>query len=1256
MSSLQDGRSGAPPGLTPDQAEAVWASGNVLVMAGAGTGKTRTLVERVLFSLGRVETEGRVAGPPMAPARVTELLVVTFTEAAAAQLRERIRQRLEEIAVHDPSAHWWEQLALLDTAAIGTLHSFCYRLVTEHFADLGLDPRATVLEESEALLLQREVFDEVLEEALHEQAAGAEALQQAFLRHFRAETDRLRDLVLRVHAFSQSLTDPERWYREQLNHLEDPYPTRWKGWWGKAAEVWRQRWQHLLEREKNNGNSAAALILQEMERWQLGRPDGCHRTICPGRWSEFFSECLRQLAAARNRRIVRRKDCDAIAGCLQDLQFLERLMPGGRDASGGPARSALAEDWDRVRQPMAAVLRLAERFGTAYAEAKRQRAVMDFADLEQFALRLLWDRQAEAPTALALRLRTRFRWVFVDEYQDINPAQDLILQAVSGEDTRANRFLVGDVKQSIYQFRRANPRIFRQYAQAWANDDRGRVVTLQENFRSRPELLMFVNAVFNRLMRAEVGGVEYGPDAWLKPGPVTGANAPCASLGTPAIEIWLWANEQPAAGLPSRQDAVDGPQTDADQWTQAEREARLLAERLRQMVAQQWPVRDPDSNQIRPVRFSDIAVLLRSPGPKAEAYVRQFVDVGVPLEVPRKGFFESLPVADLLNLLRILDNPLQDLPLLAVLRSPLVGLSLDELAWICAWARHLPVWHRLHLWLRQGGVDTAVGIDESALRRVLERFLRQYARWRQTARQAPVSQCLETILRDTQYLAWVESRPEGRLHRTQVERCLDLARDHDRTHGEGLSRFLQRIQSFEETGTEPEVSPTTDVDAVRLLSIHQSKGLEFPVVAVADLGKPFNREDLQGEVLLDEEYGLASRIPSANGRHTYPTLSYWLAQRRRWQELLGEEIRLLYVAFTRARDHLILSGRVRDRAHEPAAPQWTAAEMLEARCPMDWLVPVLRKLGLESGSPSSTAPPEGTTKLFRYRWVVADDIPLASPPADDATGGPSDKQTVLNAGPEATEQAPEVLARLRDASYPYASATHEPAKTSVTTAQRRWADETPVHPLLPRPLGHKRRFPRPPLTATERGTAHHRFLRHFRLDTPPTMEAFRAETDRLQQAGYLTAQESNALDLGALVRFWSSELGKQLREHQRDVRRELTFTFALPANELRRLLGQLPDRSLENERVVLQGAADLVVIRESELWLVDFKTDHLAPNAVLERARQYFPQLRLYTRALEAIYRRPIRHAWLHFLLADQTVEVPTGDPASGLSEAVPSP
>jgi ATP-dependent helicase/nuclease subunit A len=836
---------------------------------------------------------------------------------------------------------------------------------------------------------------------------------------------------------------------------------------------------------------------------------------------------------------------------------------------------------------------------------------VDFHDLEQFALRVLREFSG------AEKWRQQLRFVFVDEYQDINAAQDQIIAALSGEGELANRFLVGDIKQSIYRFRLADPKIFRDYAHNW-HGAVGQTIALSENFRSCESLLTFTNSVCRLVLREEVGGVSYGPEAELKFGaPAARAAFSTANNAAPRVELLIRHKTK-------RSEATDEEDSLAD-LDDAQREARLVAQQLKQLVHNQTPVWEEATKQFRPAMWRDLAILLRSPRAKSEIYVKEFERAGIPLAVARGGFYDSAEILDLLSLLRLLDNPLQDVPCIAVLRSPLVGLSLDELAEIRLAASDKHFWTalvRIH--------NPECRIETSAAAKV-SKFLESFGRWRQMAKHVSLSECLEAVLAETHYADWLCNQPRGERRAANIEAFVQLAQQFDQFQRQGLFRFLKLIEAQQETETEPEVAPTVSENAVRLMSIHQSKGLEFPVVVLADLAKSFNEQDLHGEIIFDEEFGLCPKVKPPSGGRRYPSLPHWLAQRRQERELRGEELRLLYVALTRARDYLILAASISEKKWDevwtkPATvtPQKIAA----AKSFADWLALWFAQ---HVGVPNADA---GETPLLR--WRIARDAELVENSVATDVAAP-------NIQPEQTMFDATALARLREIlswNYPQNAATRHKAKSSVTELRRAVEElDEEAEPMVKVGWPSKQQVvnSKQQLSAAAIGVAHHKYLQHVALENTGDLAA---EAERLVQERFLTVEESAALNLAALGQFWNSPLGHKIRQQAQFVRRELPFTARFSAAEAAQIIGKTGTLGLENEFLVVQGVADLAVLLPGEIWLVDFKTDAVKANELAAKVKTYTPQLQFYAAALNKIFGRRVTKCALHFFAVQRTEPV----------------
>ncbi len=1159
---------------TTQQQRAIEARGNVLVVAGAGAGKTQTVVDRCLAWLLDPENT----------ASIDEVLMITFTNAAAAEMRQRIRQNLEKAP---PSPRVAESLALLDTAHICTLHSFCFYLVGRHLSELGLDPKARVLPAERARLLERESLDLVLEKVYSSESASAQAIQQLIQAQGGDWDLPVRELILRLHHYTQTLRDPAAWFVKQKEIFENPEPVEWLRWLGDGATEWRAGWLPILQAQpaanKNAAQCAAALAALPAR---------------PGRT---------QLAAALES-ILRADEVwpkpkapwrEPIKKIFDEADFLRSVCAAGQT-------DPLAEDWQWARPSMLALLDLAGQFNRAFQEAKREEAGLDYHDLEQFALRLLW--RDGRPSAIAEQWRAKLKLIFVDEYQDINEAQEAVIQALGREGAEANRFLVGDVKQSIYGFRLADPRIFIRYHEEWEADAAASVIPLTDNFRSHQTILDFINALFSGMMRKETGGVEYDASTRLRFGNATARAHLAARAGAPPpVELHLRRKGRDG------EDSGDAPESASD----TELEARLAGRRLLELKNARALLFERDGSQ-REAQWIDMVVLLRSPRHKVEAYAKEFHRLGIPLSASRGGFYDSLEVCDLLNLLKVLDNPLQDLPLLGVLRSPLVGLTPDEMAIIRVGREHGHYWTALTQWHK------STGLRNTHYEKVGE-FLRSFEQWRKLSRQSAVSHCLEFVIEQTHYADWIATQERGGQKRANVERLLQLTRQFDAYEGESLYRFLKFVEAQQESevNVEPAALPATD--AVRLMSIHQSKGLEFPIVVLADLGKAFNFADLNSRIIFDEEYGLCPQIQPPNSAQFYPSLPWWLAGRRQRRKMLGEEMRLLYVALTRAGQRLILCGTASKNRLEKKWPQQAAeapdvAEILACPNYLDWLGPwLLRRAGPEALEIS------GGDELLAWTLYDESDPRLAGGPAP----GPVEKQ------PGDWSISPEQRKRLLWR-YPFSVETGQPAKTTVTSLRRQISDAEGEEsfPLFS-PAKTRRK-----LSAADVGLAHHAFLQWVSFDKVQSAAAMQAEAGRIVKQNLLSPAQAAALDFEGLAAFWKSETGQMFLSQSTQLERELPFTASFSAAELEKLGCANFAHAGPGEFVVVQGVVDLAAILPDEIWLLDFKTDRIGGGGLDEKVTEYRPQLLLYALALERIHHRPVSKCYLHFLDARHTVAI----------------
>jgi ATP-dependent helicase/nuclease subunit A len=795
--------------------------------------------------------------------------------------------------------------------------------------------------------------------------------------------------------------------------------------------------------------------------------------------------------------------------------------------------------------------------------------------------------------------------VFVDEYQDINAAQDLIISGVSrgaigGE--LGNRFLVGDIKQSIYGFRQADPSIFREYLRAAEVEKKWRAVFLSDNFRSHEGILNFINPIFGWLMQENVGGITYDAKAALKFGGKEGRGELAMREGERMpVELHLLMTSKETSGDPEEEETED--------LEAAEMEARIVAGRLRELKERGQIIHHRRDGK-RAVEWGDMVVLLRAASAKVEVYAKAFAAMGVPLETKRDGFFTTQEVLDLCSLLTILDNPLQDVPLLAVLRSPLVGLSANELAAVRIHAgKQVNFWTALNAYLKKQNEGS----------RKIELFLERFHRWRDPKQCFSLAQRLERVLAETGYAEWLISQGRGRQRYANVQQLLRVARQFDDARGESLYLFLRHIQELQESAGDIEPATIAEGNAVRLMTVHQSKGLEFPVVAVADLGKRFNTSDQNSSMQLHEKYGICAMIKAPEAPAQYKSLPLWLASREQKLSGLGEEMRVLYVALTRAENMLLLFGgateKQLDKWENVGGGNLFPQQVLKTRSWLDWI-----GMHVNTRWPGCLAGTE------------CDDVPFAVKVYHEAPKRCDEEKAAVKEIGEAERAA--VKERIMF-EYPHAAAVKEPGKTSVSTVRKRMnqAEKPDEEVALQKRFLNSKGGPREADGRT-RGLASHRFLQHVALRGEFSEIALRKQAEALVRGGILDREELDSIDCEAIAAFWESVVGREIRERWNEVRRELPFTFKLGNDDLVNLGVESVLPMPEGEFVVTQGVADLVMLGEKEIWLIDFKTDSVTAKDVAAKATEYRGQIALYALALERIYGRAVTRRGLYFLAA----------------------
>ncbi|MGD6817725.1 helicase-exonuclease AddAB subunit AddA [Metabacillus sp. 84] len=1225
---------------TDDQWSAIASSGrDILVAAAAGSGKTAVLVERMIRKITSRDN----------PADVDRLLVVTFTNASAAEMKNRIGEALEQALKSNPaSLHLRRQLSLLNRASISTLHSFCLNMIRKYYYMIDLDPGFRIADQTEGALLMDEVLDDLFEEEY-----GKEDNEPFFDLADRYSSDRsdlaLQDLIRTLYDFSRSNPNPDAW----LDRLPQLYDVN------EDSRLEEQPYFPVIREDIAISTGLAKERLEEAMRL-IRMPGG------PAPRADDVSDYLDQV----NRLLEKEGTWDELSEGFQALKP-KRAKPVKGDEydpalteevkalreSAKKHLDKVKEDWFQrdirrsmkdlgdLKPVMETLVQFVKKFGANFQKKKKEKGLVDYSDLEHLCLSIL-SVEDEAgrllPGEPALACRRQFTEVMVDEYQDTNLVQEAILQLVKKEtEETGNLFMVGDVKQSIYRFRLAEPMLFlAKYKRFMPVPElTGQRIDLNKNFRSRSEVLDGTNFLFKQLMGEKVGEIDYDQQAELK----LGASYP-ESSGM-KTELLLAdrsglddTEETEAAGIPNEPEAET-----------VQLESRLIARKIRELTDSRFQVYDRKKGGTRNIMYRDIVILLRSM-PWAPQMIEELKKQGIPVYANLSGgYFEATEVNIMMSLLKVIDNPSQDIPLASVLRSPIVGLSETEMAAIRTYDKKGTYYEAC-----KAAMQHAIASDQP-LAEKLNRFFSRLHEWRSDARKGSVSDLVWKIYRESKYFDFAGGMPGGKQRQANLRALYDRARQYEATSFRGLFRFLRFIERMQERGDDLGAARALgeQEDVVRIMTIHSSKGLEFPVVFTAGLARQFNMMDMNKSFLLDKHLGFGTKYIHPELRFSYPTLPLLAMKKKLKIELLSEELRVLYVALTRAKEKLYLIGTVKDRAK--ALQNWKRAllkedwllpdgDRLQAKSYLDWIGPALVRhrdshelhegeAGMNELSSHSSA--------WKVQFVHQSELTESGSEREDM------EAEILKA---LSENRPvPVISGWREAvekeltwSYPYAAASRQRSKQSVSEIKRQQAykDEYAEHI----PGGRRNQsisYERPKflqqkvLTAAERGTAMHAVMQHISLEAPVSREDVLQTAEDMKIRELLTEEQANAVDPDAIAAFFSSEIGKTMLSAKR-ILREVPFSYA-----------RAPEQEAVPDNVLVQGVIDCLFEDEEGLTIVDFKTDAIKgrfpggfADAESTMRDRYEIQLRLYSEAIEAIYRRPVIRRVLFFFDTGSILDV----------------
>lgn len=1227
---------------------------NILVSAAAGSGKTAVLVERIV----------KIITDKNHPVDIDHLLIVTFTNAAAAEMRERIGNAIEKALDEQPgNEHLLRQLTLIHNAQITTIDSFCLYVVRNHFHEIDLEPNFRIGDEGELKLLREDVLGRVLEQNYEE---PSEAFSDFVEGYASGRTDAaLNEMILQLYEFSRSYPWPEKWLdsfvgayrietREELDRAEWLAPlTENICFVLKDCEQLLK--QALAVTQQDDGpDMYEKAVRSDLEKYES--------------LSKLTSFCELSVALS-DIKYDRLASSRGFEGDPDKLELVKSLREQAKDVVKKLCKQyffcspeMMSEQLERTEPMLEEVVRLTKQFADEFAAAKRRKNLVDFHDVEHFALQILVDEETEKAKKTAEEFRDTFEEIMIDEYQDSNEVQETLLRSISREERGENNiFMVGDVKQSIYRFRLARPELFmKKYDSYSLEESTTQRIDLHKNFRSREEVLTCTNDIFYKIMARSLGNVEYDAEAALYPG----ASYPVSADFIPEILL---------------ADSNDELLEDTELTDKKTLEAKIVAEEIKHLMKTQ-PVTDKAAGTLRAARYSDIVILLRSLSGWADSLVEVLNENGIPAHtVSSTGYFSTVEVQTVLSMLRLLDNPRQDIPMAAVLRSPMAGLTDEELAVLRLEDGSVP-FHEAVLELAEGLYEedgqkeisdseadseadqkqgrnadekTENHIEITAHRKLLK-FYKKYKQLRQLVPDTPIHELIEIILRETGYGHYVAAMPAGNRRTANLNMLLEKAAAYEKTSYKGLFhfvRYIDELQKYDVDFGEADMVGENE-DVVRIMSIHKSKGLEFPIVIVSGMGKNFNKQDTRSKMVLHPELGIGLDYMDGKKRIKSPTIAKKAIAKQIDLENLGEELRVLYVALTRAKEKLILTGTLKDAPEKLEFFRQQANLSKAADRPLsyltregasgylDWILPAVLSYG-----------DKYPVRIVEAAELVLDEVENQLEQNEDLTERieeieAADTQLVGQLKQRFSQRYPYQTDILRKNKYSVSELKHRAMREKFEAEQEETIPaflEEPVTPTIP--LFIQREESVEQETANRgalRGTAVHRVMECYDFTSEKSVQE---QMDAMEKEEKITADMRTLVKERIVADFVSSETGKRMALAQRmgALYREKPFVMGFTEEELENYGFGAGAQMIENEAqtenaqqeimsenvsqenhmheedlTLIQGIIDVFWIEDDGITVLDYKTDRV--DTAQELIDRYATQLKLYADALERVF------------------------------------
>ena len=1203
---------------TNEQKDAIYEKGsNILVAAAAGSGKTAVLVERIINKIINEKVD------------IDRLLVVTFTNAAASEMRERVLDAIyEKLAENPEDENLQRQVTLLNKASICTIDSFCLEVVRNNFYELdNLSPNFRIADTTEIELLKQEVIEEIFEKKYEEDNEDFTKLINTYT-SYRDDTP-LKDLILKIYNYIQSNPFPEKWLEEKVEmfnieeHLGEDFANTP---WGK--ELLQEIEEELIDSITSLDNARKKLELNpDLEKFvQTIRNDidmlqNLKNNL--NSWDKAYqiNQTLKFVSWPRQKieSVIKEEVKQARDDIKKKItKVLDKILIYD-------SKQACQDIFDMYKI-LVKLKNIILEFNQEFSNQKRDKNIVDFNDIEHFALKILLDEENEniIPSDIAKRYQEKYAEIAIDEYQDSNLVQEYILNSISNNN---NIFMVGDVKQSIYKFRQAMPELFLNKYETYKIKDKktekdNLKIQLFKNFRSRDNILQFTNLIFQDIMSNLVGEIEYNEDEYLNLGADYSTSKENLKTEINIIDVAEDITEELEGIDIEEKITKENSEEEEERIENIELEARFVANRIKKLIDNKFQVWDRKKNKYRDIEYRDIVVLLRSTSNIAPVYEQEILNLEIPVfSDSSQEYLDSIEIQTIMNLLKIIDNPIQDIPLVSVLRSSIGGFTDDELVQI----RLSDSYDNFYTCMQKAMVDV-----EKQLKEKIERFFNNLDKWREEQEYLALDELIWKIYLDTGFYNYVGLMPNGELRQANLKMLFQKAKQYESANFKGLYNFINFIDKLKlssgDLGSAKLIGENDNV--VRIMSIHKSKGLEFPVVILASTGKQFNLMDLNQNVLIHQEMGIGVKYIDYEKQIQYDTLSKAAIRNKILIETLSEEMRILYVALTRAKEKLIITGIEKDYAKE-------SEKMIEQvsryhKCEnkinpilvkkykkyLDWILLVYQ---YEKENAENMI----NLNVFKKNEILKSFTKVEKENVDVIE---------ILENKECSKENLNKIEKILNYTYPYEIATKIPTKTSVTNIKQMQSEiEIEKQVEFPKPKFLKE-DKEEKLTGAQKGTLVHLCMQRLNEKVEYDIDTIKELIKDLVEKEIITEKEADNINPFKILEFTKSDIWKELKQ-AKEIQREKPFYINISTKEIY--------EEEAEEHILVQGIIDLYYIdKDDNLVLVDYKTDYVEKGKEEDLVKKYSKQLEIYQRALEETLNKKVTRKYIYSVYLGKTLLV----------------